>query len=272
MTSQHKNGSVLGKSVSYPENYDPSLLYRIPRPAKTESVSWFGFDRWVAYELTWIGKEGCPQCCALELLVPASSNFIVESKSLKLYLGSFAQEVFDDSSKILETIHQDLALLLETNELGVNRLEISITKDLQISRAPGLSIDSTHTSCSDYQSPSKELLITHPDSVHEILHSNMFRSLCPVTGQPDYAGVIVEYKGRRLNHDSLLRYLVSFRHHPGFHETCCEKIFEDILSACCPEELTVGCFFTRRGGIEINPVRSNNDLTCSWTRLRFPRQ
>jgi len=273
MASNKKDQDIpLGKKVEYSNCYDPNLLFKIARPLRTESYLKFGFDRWVCYEFTYLNRSGCPQCCLLEIIVPASSGFIVESKSLKLYLGSFYQENFEDRPAVIKVIESDLRSTLECQDIQVKAIETSDIACLQISRLPGISVDKNPTSFSQFDSPSKELLEAGSEIVSETLYSELFRSLCPVTSQPDYATIIIDYQGPSIIRPSLLRYIVAYRNHSGFHETCCESIFEDISTVCKPEKLVVSCFFNRRGGIDINPTRSNHVEQRAWFSSRCSRQ
>lgn len=271
-SSKYNSDIPLGKVVPYSSHYDPTLLFKIARPVRNEFFSKFGYDRWVCYEFTWLNPSGCPCVCLLEIIIPASSPFIIESKSLKLYLGSFSQERYTDSIVVSEVIQKDLRSILECEDLTVKTLAVSDLASLQIRSPLGTSIDQDSISISQYNQPSKELLEIESAITSETLHSDLFRSLCPVTSQPDFATIVIEYRGLKIKPDSLLKYLVSYRNHSGFHETCCEAVFEDISSACKPEKLTVTCFFNRRGGIDINPVRSNHAELQPWLVRRCARQ
>ena len=247
----------LGEKVQYSNRYDPKILYRIERAPRSEFNFQDGFDRWVAYEFTWLTSSGCPKSCALEIIIPASTKFIVESKSLKLYLGGFSQEQYPTEKDVLAIIRKDLCLLLESEDIRATLLDLESSPLLKIKSIQAASIDDEIVHCTNFTNPSAEMLKVSDGTTTAFVYSNLFRSLCPVTGQPDYATIFVKYKGNEIKADSLLQYLVAYRNHAGFHETCCEKIFADISEKCRPEQLTVACFFSRRGGIDINPVRSS---------------
>jgi 7-cyano-7-deazaguanine reductase len=267
---QLKSDLPLGKSVGYFSSYYPEILFRIPRNKTNSNL--FGFDRWVCYELTHLLQNGFPFSAGLEIIVPADSNFIVESKSLKLYLGSLASEKFESPQIALETIKSDLGKLLETENLQLRLLSTSNPADWEISELSGKSIDSESVDCSEFDQVNPELLQKEEGKVQERLKSHLFRSLCPVTQQPDYASVLVEYSGDKIQAASLLRYLASYRNHAGFHESCCEEIFSDLLERFQPEKLIVACYFSRRGGIEINPLRSNHIVASTDFAQRVLRQ
>jgi 7-cyano-7-deazaguanine reductase len=135
---------------------------------------------------------------------------------------------------------------------------------------PGASIDDADVSTACYEVDAS-LLAAGGDTVSETLRSDLFRSVCPVTGQPDYASVAIAYRGPRIQRDALLRYLVSYRQHAGFHEHCAERIFVDLVQRCACESLTVHARFTRRGGIDINPFRTNAGAPVP-DNVRTPRQ
>lgn len=261
----------LGKNSAYPSCYDPKLLFPIKRPTRTELNSKFGFDRWISYEFTWLSSSGCPKCCGLEIIIPANSKFIVESKSLKLYLSGFAQEKYSGTQKVLETIRKDLCKTIENDNIEIKCLELD-SPCFKISDIKAELIDNEEIICNKFNDPCKETLQVSAEPYTKKLYSNIFRSLCPVTRQPDYATILIDYSGKKINTESLLRYLVSYRNHSGFHETCCEKIFEDILLSCRPDNLTVACYFNRRGGIDINPLRSTSKVLPLEYYLRCSRQ
>ena len=250
----------LGKSVTWPVTYDPSVLYRVARP--DGRTRWHGVDRWTCFELTWLSPTGMPQAAILSIDVPARSPYLVESKSLKLYLGSFAAEELS-SDKLCATIASDLSTLLE---MQVNLRLWGPTEWESLATTPcrGVCLDNldvTPLSASDAQSA---LRCAPQGEQTEVLYSNLFRSLCPVTSQPDYATVGISYCGKPIVREALLQYLVSFRDKQGFHEACCEEIYDTISSTCSPSSLVVECRFTRRGGIDINPLR------CSSPELAQP--
>jgi 7-cyano-7-deazaguanine reductase len=251
--------SPLGKSTEYPERYDPSLLFSVARADQREAfdlrgpLPFSGIDLWTAYEITWLDARGKPRVAIGELRIPADSPRIVESKSLKLYLGSFAGESAE-GDEIARRIETDLA-----RACGAAVSVALATPASAIQRAaelPGESLDDIDVA-TDVHEPDRNLLSAGGARVEETLRSALFRSHCPVTGQPDCGDVMIRYGGARIDRAGLLRYLISFRQHAAFHESCVERMFVDILERCSPRELSVYARFMRRGGIDINPFRSN---------------
>ena len=253
------DGSPLGKPTAYPDRYDPSQLFSIDRSVGREALGirgelpFSGVDLWTAHEITWLDREGKPQVAVGEFRVGADSPSLVESKSLKLYLGSFAQERAGTATDLAETIRRDLARACGAS---VAVALLPVAAGAGIGALPGESIDAIGTTIDTYvRTP--ELLANRIGNVEETLRSALFRSNCPVTGQPDYADVMIHYRGGGIDHEALLKYLVSYRLHAAFHESCVEQIFVDIAERCRPECLTVYARFLRRGGLDINPFRSN---------------
>ncbi len=260
----------LGKSVNYPDSYNPEILFRIPRDIS--KAKQFGFDRWFCYELSFLSETGLPVNIGLDLSIPADSPYIVESKSLKLYLGSLASEKFKNPDSCALRIKSDLQKLLESPLIEVETINLSQVEKWAVTPLPGESIDNPATDCSQFDNPEKTLIETRNHQTKKTLNSAIFRSLCPVTQQPDFASIVIQYEGQEIINESLLRYLVSYRKHSGFHESCCEKIFADLMDAAELKELTVACYFTRRGGIEINPLRSSLPVEKEKWQLRTVRQ
>lgn len=255
----------LGKQVPFPERYSPDLLAPIPRKENrahlgirenSAELPFSGVDVWNAYELSWLGPTGKPVVAILQMLVPCESPCIVESKSLKLYLSSFNQENFGDFESLQAVIHKDLeqALGMKPDVRILFLHETSGVSDIE--EPDGVCLDTLAINVEDYQ-PRPELLVTEAGEmeVKETLYSHLFRSNCPITGQPDWATVSIAYHGRPISHEALLQYLVSYRRHNDYHENCVERIFLDIQQRCQPQTLSVQARFTRRGGIDINPLR-----------------
>jgi 7-cyano-7-deazaguanine reductase len=252
--------SPLAKPTGYPERYDPSLLFPVARADQREAfglrgpLPFGGVDIWTAYEITWLDTHGKPRVAIGEFRVPAQSPSIVESKSLKLYLGSFAQEPAS-LEEIARRIQTDLAracgaavsVALAPAAAAAGRCAVEL---------PGESLDDIDLATDVYE-PDPGSLTASGGNVDETLRSSLFRSRCPMTGQPDYGDVMMRYRGMRIERAGLLRYLISFRRHAAFHEACVERIFVDILGRCAPQALTVYARFMRRGGVDINPFRSN---------------
>jgi 7-cyano-7-deazaguanine reductase len=216
-----------------------------------------GVDLWTAYEIAWLDAHGKPQVAIGEFRVPADSPSIVESKSLKLYLGSFAQEPAS-IDEIARRIEADLARACGA-AVAVALSPATNAAGPGFATLPGESLDEIPL-VTDVYEPDSDALAASAGNVDETLRSALFRSRCPVTGQPDYGDVMIRYRGKRIDRAGLLRYLVSFRRHAVFHESCVERMFVDILARCAPQALTVYARFMRRGGVDINPFRSNFEL------------
>ena len=272
------DGSPLGKATDYPDRYDASLLFAVPRAPQRAALGiegnlpFFGCDVWNAYEITWLDLQGRPRLAIGEFRVRAESPAMIESKSLKLYLGSFAQEPLASATALRERIAADLSRVCD-DEVAV-ALTPSVTFEAavpqRVASTRSESIDETDVTI-EASHPDPALLAHAEVPIDESLSSSLFRSTCPVTGQPDYADVFIRYRGPRIDRASLLRYLVSFRRHAAFHEGCVERIFVDIANRCRPERLSVYARFMRRGGIDINPFRSNFEQ-ASPDNIRTQRQ
>ncbi len=268
--------SVLGRPSAFKDRYDPSLLFAIARKDAREklglsaSLPFAGFDFWTCYELSWQDKAGIPQLAVCSLKIPCNSENLVESKSLKLYLNSFSGSQFLNSAEVSSHIESDLAKVLES-ELEVSLILPDDWQSLQIQSPHGTSVDNLKPEII-VKSRQSLLLKTENKTAKETLHSNLFRSFCPVTGQPDWASVSINYSGNKIDAKSLLAYIISLQNHQGFHEECCELIFMDILETCRPQMLSVTLNFTRRGGIEINPARYTLGFVEAVEPVRLARQ
>jgi 7-cyano-7-deazaguanine reductase len=264
--------SPLGKATSHPDEYAPDTLYRIDRAENRSRIGlgpelpFSGVDIWNAWDLTWLGEDGRPQTATAEIRIPADSPGIVESKSMKLYLGSFAMSAYASPNAVRGLIESDLgncvgaAVTVRIDTLGSTR-----ARGLQ--RLPGESLDHTRVECRDWEVNPDLLCADENDVVSEDLHTDVLRSLCPVTGQPDLGSLLVCYEGPRIDRASLLRYIVSYRRHQDFHENCVERMFVDLLDRCSPRKLTVYARYQRRGGLDINPFRSNFEASARNLRL-----
>jgi 7-cyano-7-deazaguanine reductase len=257
---------LLGKKTPVPDAYDPGILYPIPRQ-NVEGMH--GFDLWRCYELSWLDLKGKPEVAMLEMAYPVESRNIVESKSLKLYLGSLSNTPFPGREEVRKTIAADLEKLLDAPWVEVNILDLSHVWEAAL---PGTCIDGIdiEVAAGDVD---PGLLAVQGGDTEEKLVSHVLKTSCPITLQPDWASVLVEYRGSGIDHASLLKYLCSYRSHAGFGEECCARIYRDVSSRCRPAELTVACFYTRRGGIDINPVRSSRRVEVDEVRkYRSARQ
>ena len=265
--------SPLGKATTYPDRYDASLLFAIPRAAQRAQLGmpvalpFSGVDIWTAYELSWLDHRGKPEAAVAEIRIGAESPAIVESKSLKLYLGSFAQERIGSVGGLARRITTDLSSICAA---PVDVSILSAPASMRIAELPGESIDDRNAAVAAI-APDPMLLTRGHGFVEESLRTALFRSNCPVTGQPDYADVLVHYRGPRIDRTALLKYFISYRRHAAFHESCVEQMFIDIGLRCRPEQLTLYARFLRRGGIDINPFRSNFE-PAPHRNERTPRQ
>lgn len=262
MSAHTPDGSPLGRDTAYPSGYDPGLLYPIPRaPARAQlglgaALPFVGVDRWQAFELSWLDARGKPCVATATLQVPADSPRLVESKSLKLYLNSLNAARFANAEAVQACIEADLSAAAGapvTLAFGVAPMDAAGSDAGNID---GLDIAIDH-----YGPPDAALLQADPaDVVEETLSSALLKSNCPVTGQPDWADVSIAYRGPRIDRAGLLRYIVSFREHAGFHEQCVEQLFVDLHARCAPHWLSVEARYTRRGGLDINPWRGSPGL------------
>lgn len=246
----------LGKNVPYGDSVDESVLFPIERgPSRTrlnirDPLPFEGIDRWTAFEVSWLDSAGIPQVAIATISYPASSTSIVESKSLKLFLGGFNFTKFASIDDVERSIGQGLQRALTCDGVKVSLAPPERWDEQVIARPPGVSVDRCKIdSTQDFR------LRAIDDEVEETVHSNLLRSLCPVTAQPDWGTVAIHYRGKKLSHPSLVGYLLSHRSQQGYHEECCEMLFMDLMSVLSPSKLWVGCFYTRRGGIDINPER-----------------
>ena len=261
----------LGRLSEQPEFYDPNVLVGVPRTLarNVESIDaskFEGHDLWNCWEVSWLDLKGKPMTRIGQLIVPANSPNICESKSLKLYLNSFANEEIESEAALIGRVTEDLETVLGMRP----RFCLYALDDIRfmVENPKGVCIDGLTVDLAVYE-PDALLLQTDPNQVGaEQLHSHVFRSNCPVTGQPDSATVVIKYTAQeRLFPESLLAYLVSYRNHTGFHEACIERIYGDLLRCLNPTELIVWAGFVRRGGLDINPVRSMTPIKFLPPRL-----
>ena len=254
----------LGKSTVYIDCYNPDLLRVIPRIEKrmllglgNNSLPFKGVDIWNAYELSWLDLSGKPVVAAAEIRLPCESLKIIESKSLKLYFNSFNQTHFKDKESVLTAIQNDIS-----ERIG-EQVELKFFDEnwqRKFEKLPGKCLDSINSEFLEYQVNSALLKNTGDTQlINETVYSHLLKSNCPITHQPDWASVFVVYQGLPIDHESLLKYIISYRKHDEFHEQSVERIFMDILNRCKPEKLSVYARYVRRGGIDINPYRSNFD-------------
>lgn len=270
--------SELGKKSAYDETYNPSRLYPIPRAGKRQEIGvdptqlpFHGFDCWNHYEVSWLNAKGKPMVAIAEIFYDCSSPNIIESKSLKLYFNSFNNTRIQSVSELENTIKKDLQERVGTEVwVTIHLLEAASQFAVQ-QPLMGESLDHLDVECSVYLVAPSFLSVTE-EIVEETLYSNLLKSNCLVTNQPDWGSVEIAYKGKKINREGLLKYLVSYRNHNEFHEQCIERIFVDIMNYCKPEKLTVYGRYTRRGGLDINPYRSTVKTSFTDKNLRLVRQ
>ena len=270
----------LGQATQYPDQYDPSLLFPIPRAENraklgfkdSQELPFVGVDIWNAFELSWLNKKGKPQIALAEFQIPADSPNMIESKSFKLYLNSLNSTHFADEHQLRELLIKDLSAVagskitirIQATEAvakkGMQEMSGVLLDRLDIEVDPNLPADPNLLGINESFGPIEQCLVSH-----------LLKSNCPVTGQPDWASVQIRYQGRPILEEGLLRYLIGFRQLGEFHEHCVETIFTDIKRQCKPEKLSVYARYTRRGGLDINPFRT--DYNSPWPdNIRHARQ
>ena len=271
--------SPLGKPKAYIDQYDSALLFPIPRAGKraeigiaanTASTPFLGADMWTAFELSWLNLRGKPQVALAHFTIPCETLNIVESKSFKLYLNSFNNTRFADARAVKERLRADVSEAVwrsaqagtETTILatvGVSIVGMDAFDKEPVHELDGLNLDRLDMDFEHY-TPAPQRLSTTPEEapVSEVLVSNLLKSNCLVTGQPDWGSLQISYTGDQIDQGGLLQYIVSFRNHNEFHEQCVERIFMDIWTRCKPTRLTVYARYTRRGGLDINPFRTSH--------------
>lgn len=272
------NQSELGQKSGYDSHYNPDRLYPIPRAPKRreinldpDTLTFYGFDCWNHYEVSWLNSRGKPIVATAVIIYDCHSPCIIESKSLKLYFNSFNNSQFPDTETVAQIITKDLSqcigakvtvTLTPLSELHKQSIDTSFS---------GVCLDALDIECSDYL-VKPDFLTTSEKTVDEVLYSDLLKSNCLVTNQPDWGSVQIAYRGKQINHEGLLKYLISFRNHNEFHEQCIERIFNDIMILCKPESLTVYGRYTRRGGLDINPYRSTEPSSPENKNIRLIRQ
>jgi 7-cyano-7-deazaguanine reductase len=266
---------ALGKTVSYSDQYDPQLLQPVPRTLNRDMIGlsttlpFTGNDIWNGYELSWLNANGMPQVAILRCYVPYDSLNIVESKSFKLYLNSFNNTRFDSIQAVQAALAKDLSECAKgLVDVEIIHRQQFVTQTLHVSKAQCL--DDQDLVFTDFQVDPTILTSDPSQSASEFIYSDLLKSNCLITNQPDWASIYIKYQGPQIDHEALLRYLVSFRNHNEFHEQCVERIFCDLLTHCHCEKLTVLARYTRRGGLDINPFRSN--FEAPYPDLRLIRQ
>ncbi|MFA5959915.1 MAG: NADPH-dependent 7-cyano-7-deazaguanine reductase QueF [Tatlockia sp.] len=269
--------SELGKVSPADLNYNPDRLFAIPRSAKRKALGiqthlpFFGFDCWTHYEVSWLNEKGKPCVAIAEIIYDCETPYLIESKSLKLYFNSFNNTKFTGQDEVKKTVERDLTKRLE-GEVQVRLFSLRERDLFKVQTSfTGECIDFLDVTCTDYL-VKPDYLVVEDNRVEETLYSDLLKSNCLVTNQPDWGSVQIAYKGMQINQEGLLKYLVSFRNHNEFHEQCIERIFVDIMNRCKPERLTVYGRYTRRGGLDINPYRSTEKVAPQGLNQRLVRQ
>ncbi|KFX05826.1 7-cyano-7-deazaguanine reductase [Pectobacterium betavasculorum] len=275
---QALSGLTLGKPTAYHDRYDAALLQPVPRSLNRDplgiypdNLPFHGADIWTLYELSWLNNHGVPQVAVGEMHLNAESRNLIESKSFKLYLNSFNQTKFDSWESVCATLTNDLAHCAQ-GDVSVTLFKLSELEGQPLTAFTGECIDEQDIQIDSYDFNADYLATNEQDApvVEETLVSHLLKSNCLITHQPDWGSVQIHYRGKRINREALLRYIVSFRHHNEFHEQCVERIFNDLMHYYQPEKLSVYARYTRRGGLDINPWRSN--YAASVPNGRLPRQ
>jgi 7-cyano-7-deazaguanine reductase len=268
--------SPLGKATVYYDHYKADLLFAIARANNRGNIGvsenqlpFVGADIWHGYEFSWLNQHAIPQAHKIKITIDCASPNLIESKSLKLYLYSFANTKFASQQAVIATIERDLRAAAEHPGVQVELRSLDLPS-VVCAGFNGVCLDQQNVTCHAYQVNSNYLACDHTQQVSETVWSNLLKSNCLVTGHPDWASLRITYTGAQIEHVGLLQYIVSFREHQGFHEHCVERIFTDILRCCQPRRLHVEARYTRRGGLDINPVRAIN--AAELVDLRLFRQ
>ncbi len=270
------NDAPLGKRSAYVTQYQPALLYPIPRQLKRQEIAvptplpFTGFDTWNAYEVSWLNPKGKPVVMLAQFDIACDSVNLIESKSFKLYLNSFNHSVFSSADAVKVILQQDIARTA-VGSVHVTLHEIEDLTGQALANFSGECIDAIDVVCDTYTVHPAYLSSEARHQVTESLISHVLKSNCLVTGQPDWGSLQIAYHGPQIDRAGLLKYIVSFRNHPEFHEQCVERIFMHILQRCHPTRLTVHARYTRRGGLDINPVRSTHAI-APQANIRMARQ
>ncbi len=281
--------------AGYSDTYDPSLLVEIPRylnreayGIKEDNLPFVGGDIWNAYEVSAITTKGLPVVGMLKIWYPADSKLHVESKSIKLYLNSFNMTQLGDTAQeciklLKKRVAKDLSDLLQTKvEVQMFTSDHTPTYSFKGYAHLGALVDLSKLEFTSYHSDATQLQSEPADSVLSTetlkIQSNLLRSNCRVTNQPDWGDVYINLTPRQgsiPNLESIAKYIVSHRQVSHFHEEICEMIYMHLKEAYNPEELMVACLYTRRGGLDINPIRASHkklipgfftDITCRMAK------
>lgn len=270
MTSKYNESGLLdeltlGKTTAYESVYNPNLLQAVPRTLNrnelglTQNLPFKGEDLWTGYEVSWLNLKGKPQVAVAEFYVPFDSPNLIESKSFKLYLNSFNQSRYKDWNSVAEAMTKDLSNCAG-RPVTIKLFALDQYAEFQVTELSGTNIDELDIEIQDYEFSTDHLKLDKSnDEVEETLRSDLLKSNCLITNQPDWASIVIQYKGAKICQEGLLRYLISFRQHNEFHEQCVERVFCDINNLLKPKFLSVYARYTRRGGLDINPYRCSDD-------------
>ncbi|WP_114890296.1 NADPH-dependent 7-cyano-7-deazaguanine reductase QueF [Haemophilus influenzae] len=267
----------LGQKTEYASQYNRTLLQPVPRALNRDGLGitqnqpfTIGADIWTAYEISWLNEKGLPQVAIADIYLDYQSQNLIESKSFKLYLNSFNQSKFADFNAVQQTMQRDLSECAQ-GDVKVRLNPMAVYDSQKIDHLQGDCIDEQDIEISSYEFNANWLKDCVSDEiVEEKLVSHLLKSNCLITNQPDWGTLHIHYVGKKINQEKLLRYVVSFRQHNEFHEQCVERIFCDLMHYAKPEKLTVYARYTRRGGLDINPFRSNFENLPE--NLRLARQ
>ena len=254
----------LGVKTPYIQTYTPELLFPVSRQQARGPLGiecpFKGCDIWTGYELSWLNAKGKPEITIAQFIFPCANPFLIESKSFKLYLNSFNQSKFDS--------HEEVRLILERDlsRAAGGDVRIVFLKTLIPSEIEGICLDDLDVETDVYEMR-PEFLRVGECTVEETVVSHLLKSNCLATGQPDWGTVVIDYQGKQIDHEGLLKYIISYRNHSGFAEHCAEQMFMDLMKICQPEKLSLQILYTRRGGLDINPFRSTWQLTPETRRL-----
>jgi 7-cyano-7-deazaguanine reductase len=260
--------SPLGKTSAYISEYDAGLLYPIARAESRRALGisagdlpFYGVDVWTGYELSWLNDKGLPQVALIEFTLPCDSPNIVESKSIKLYLNSFNQTRVTSVAAIQALLTNDLSAAagaaVDVAVAPLSGVEVALQASFSAAPFAAESLDGQDIEVDCYHPKPEYLTVKDERVVARAWHSDLLKTNCPVTGQPDWASVFIAYEGAEIDPAGLLRYIVSFREHQDFHEHCVERMFCDLTERCAPQKLEVYARYTRRGGLDINPYRAS---------------
>ncbi|OGT36849.1 MAG: NADPH-dependent 7-cyano-7-deazaguanine reductase QueF [Gammaproteobacteria bacterium RIFCSPHIGHO2_12_FULL_37_14] len=271
MNSKNLHHSPLGKKSTYLSHYQANLLFPIPRKNKRKEIGvdhtlpFQGNDIWNAYELSWLNSKGKPIVAGAEFTIPCESPNLIESKSFKLYLNSYNNTLFDSFAAVENFLTRDLTAAAGA-PVAIKLIPLKKASQVINQHFVGICLDELDISCDTY-SLNPEYLILEDSLITETLYSDLLKSNCLITGQPDWGSILISYTGKKIQSEGLLKYIISFRNHNEFHEQCVERIFIDIMRFCAPQKLLVYARYTRRGGLDINPYRANYDVTLENIRL-----